>query len=118
MKPCVACNRLIPDNAVFCPECGANQGWGQQEIVTGAEPPGTPGATATDIRRCPYCRAAVSTIATACTNCFRPLQPTVAVSGFELKPPSRAMVWFLMGSAVVLVIGYYLFLALTAILSH
>jgi hypothetical protein len=53
-KKCVKCGNLIPDEAAFCPECGAKQEAGAPSV-------------------CPHCGAPVEAGSSFCGNCGQPL---------------------------------------------
>lgn len=123
-KTCVNCKSLLPAEAVFCSDCGSYQG--QREVdenrnIAGGEAEFVPMASASDpaLRPCPNCGVLVSAIAAACTNCFRLLPPltapSVAQTTAQLRKPSRALVWFLMGSAVLVFVGYIVLEILVAV---
>ena len=119
-KSCSNCHAEVTSAAVFCPECGAYQGQPGVDHGTVRPPVAVAPvavAPAPGLRTCPYCGSSVSPIARACTNCFRPLQPVAALSGPELKPASRGLVWFLMLGAVVIAVGYIVLEILIAILA-
>lgn len=119
VKSCPGCNASLSADSVFCSSCGTYQG--QPGVDQGMPRPhaktpitmpadigpwtGSPGSQ-TEVRPCPYCGAAVSTIATACSSCFRGLTPSAPLSGPELKKPSRGLVWFFMLGAVLLIVLY------------
>lgn len=103
-KSCTHCKAPLVADAVFCPDCGTYQG--QPGVDEGTVPPFVPvRSPGPGLRECPYCRTVASDIATACINCFRPLQPTAVASGPELKPASRAFIWWIMGISVFLVVA-------------
>jgi predicted amidophosphoribosyltransferase len=103
-KVCTNCKSPLAGDAVFCPDCGTYQG--QPGVDEGSVPSVDPvGSPRPGLRVCPYCRMTISDIATACTNCFRSLQPTAVASGPELKPASRAFIWWIMGISVFLLVA-------------
>ena len=108
VNSCVSCDSRLPPEAVFCSNCGSYQGQPGIDHGTSAatvravDTAFRPRALAQGLRLCPHCGAAVSDIASACTNCFRPLEHTTVASGPELKPASHGLVWFIVAISVVL----------------
>lgn len=107
VKACSNCKALLSTDAIFCQDCGSYQGQpGVDEGAAQAAVAMTAQGMEAGLRLCPHCGMRVSGLLRACTNCFKPLEPIAPLSGPELKPASRGLVWFFMVGAGVLVVGY------------
>jgi RNA polymerase subunit RPABC4/transcription elongation factor Spt4 len=100
-RACSHCGAMIPEEAVFCPECGqfsAREPGEEEELPPEAptvltdqpEPEPTPAEVPAATRACSYCGAMIPEKAVFCPECGRPPEPAPAPKPTaDVVPPPR-----------------------------